>query len=44
MEKRKSILKNYNEIIFGKLSRKQLTKGEYHKKKEKEFEFEMEDD
>jgi len=45
MRKRKPILQDYNDIIFGKLNRRQVTKGEYFKKgKDYEFELEMEDD
>ena len=45
MEKRKSILKGYNDILFGNLSKRQLTIGEYHKfKKKKKCHREHEED
>lgn len=31
--KRSGFLKSYNEIVFGKVSQSQVTKGEFHKTK-----------
>lgn len=35
MEKKESVLNEFNESLFGKLNRSHVTIGEYHRKKHK---------